>query len=321
MPYVAAFRDYEYKRELLDWVNKRIAPYELKAENFGESFADPHIFCGLVKSFESDDVDLAKVSATTAVGDVNSAMDISEKKIGVPRSLAPEQMITKHPNEQKVMQYIAEFREKERQRELLNWLNERVGVYDVKAEDFDKSFKDPKVICGLVKSFENDAVSMNIEAKKAVQAVDKALKVGKDRIGVEPTATGAKILGNPNAAENIQYVAEMREKDRLRELLKWLNVKIAPFGQKAENFHSSFQNPKVLNALVKHFEPREIANINTITEATALKDLTRAMDVAADKVGVDPIMTPEQMLHSPQESDVADYVADRKSTRLNSSHT
>lgn len=86
------------------------------------------------------------------------------------------------------MEYAKDLRQEDRSRELLKWLNVKLDVHGLSAQDFDTSFKDPKIVCGLVKCFADKEIDLSrIGEGKEVEEVSRAMSVGERKCKVAPT--------------------------------------------------------------------------------------------------------------------------------------
>lgn len=309
MSFMSALQDYDHKKSLLDWVNSKVAPAGLEANDFTSSFQDPKLLNGVVKAFLSDDINLSKVSAKTAVKDIRNAMTLAEKKLNIAPSISPAAMVD-GVEEQACMEYMQAFRDRKSQADLLQWLNNRINVYESDAKDFQESFKDAKVTCSLIKSFHPTLVDLTkLNGSDNMEVLAQSMSIAQQHMNVKPTIDAETMLNNPRSEDIVKYVADFREEERKRSLLDWLNEKIQPYDQHAINFDVDFKNPKVLSALVKSFCPRDIHMDNIRSQDTS-RDIEKAMDIAEESLGVDRNMTAKQMAEAPVAQAVADYIAD-----------
>lgn len=308
MCYVERFREEEQIQDLLNWLNTRIESYGLHAKDFEDSFTDPAILNGLVKSFEEDKIDLTKVSQDTAADDVQHAMDVGKQFIGVVPTLTAEQLV-QAPERRKVCKYVQAFRDKAKERELLAWVNSRILPYSLSAADFSDSFRNTKIASALIKSFEPDAIDLTSVKGDRESELKDAFAVGKEKLKAHPTVTPADMIAGADKNDVIEYCADLREAARLRALLEWLNERIATYGLEAVDFHDSFKNPKVVAALVKSFVGSEI-NLDTIglNAKNAAADANGVMGVAQTKLEIAQTVTGEEMVTFPNETNNSNYV-------------
>jgi hypothetical protein len=307
--YLEALRAFEKQGPLLDWVNAKVAPFNVEVDNFSESFCSGKVLGALIKSFVPSSADPAAMGPATALADVLTAMATGFAKLGVPtpEGLSPEGMVS-GAAEEVVMAYMDAFRSKEREGELLEWLNSQIGAYEVHAENFNESFSNPEVLCALVKAFEPKAVDLSTAtADNAEAAVNAAMAVAEEKLGVVSVADASALLDG--GEEAIQFVEKVREEARKKALLEWLNTKLRSFGVSAANFSEDFRDPKVVCGLVKAFEPKEV-NLDNVTASSAVRELGKALEVAEETLGVAQTLEPKQLLDGADSSAVVDYVAD-----------
>jgi filamin len=98
------------KQELLDWVNKQIAPYEHipQAKNFTDSWQDGKILSALTDSLSPGVCETKGLS--DPLRDCQNAMNVAEKQYAIPQLVDAADMV-RHPDEHSNMTYIACFRD------------------------------------------------------------------------------------------------------------------------------------------------------------------------------------------------------------------
>jgi hypothetical protein len=100
------------KQELLEWVNKQIAPYEKlgigPAEDFTKSWQDGKILSALADSLKPGLIDCKNLK--NPLGDTTKAMAASEKEFNIPQLVDAADMVH-NPDEHSNMTYISYFRD------------------------------------------------------------------------------------------------------------------------------------------------------------------------------------------------------------------
>jgi len=98
------------KQELLDWVNRQIAPYEHipQAKNFTDSWQDAKILSALVDSLKPGVCDTKGL--TEPLRDTQRAMDVAQREYQIPQLVDAGDMVMR-PDEHSNMTYIACFRD------------------------------------------------------------------------------------------------------------------------------------------------------------------------------------------------------------------
>lgn len=97
------------KEGLLLWCQRKTAPYKnVNVQNFHLSFKDGLAFCALIHRHRPDLIDYAKLSKDNPLENLNTAFDVAEKYLDIPRMLDPEDFInTAKPDERAVMTYVS----------------------------------------------------------------------------------------------------------------------------------------------------------------------------------------------------------------------
>lgn len=109
-------KDSGVKRELLDWVNAQIKPYERKIKNFKDDWKDPTILNALADSLQPGLVEMDMISGgdgdeATRTKDIGDAMEKAERHFAIPQIIDPADMALL-PDELSVMTYVSYFRDK-----------------------------------------------------------------------------------------------------------------------------------------------------------------------------------------------------------------
>lgn len=99
------------KEGLLLWCQRKTAPYKnVNVQNFHMSFKDGLAFCALIHRHRPELIDYNKLSRENALENLNTAFDVAEKHLNIPRMLDAEDMITSvKPDERCVMAYISSY--------------------------------------------------------------------------------------------------------------------------------------------------------------------------------------------------------------------
>ncbi|ESO93528.1 hypothetical protein LOTGIDRAFT_189716 [Lottia gigantea] len=99
------------KEGLLLWCQRKTAPYKnVNVQNFHLSFKDGLAFCALIHRHRPDLIDYHKLSKENPLENLNTAFDIAEKYLDIPRMLDPEDMVNSaKPDERSVMAYVSSY--------------------------------------------------------------------------------------------------------------------------------------------------------------------------------------------------------------------
>jgi hypothetical protein len=235
----------EREGALLGWLNNQIVAYDVQAEKF----TDPKALCSLVKSFQPRAVDLSTFTPDNSEAALRDAMAVAQVKLGVTPVEDLSAILADSGDDDAIL-FVEDVREQARKKELLNWLNSKLRPFGVVAASFDDAFSEPKVLCGLVKAFapqRNNFDSVTFE--DAVRELGIALEVAETKLGIG----SMELLAGADADAVADYVSDFREFERREGLLSWLDGRIAPYGLKAADFETAFQDPRVFGALVRFF--------------------------------------------------------------------
>lgn len=99
------------KEGLLLWCQRKTAPYKnVNVQNFHLSFKDGLAFCALIHRHRPDLIDYNKLSKDNPLQNLNTAFDVAEKYLDIPRMLDPEDMTnTAMPDERAIMTYVSSY--------------------------------------------------------------------------------------------------------------------------------------------------------------------------------------------------------------------
>ncbi|XP_045187151.1 alpha-actinin, sarcomeric-like isoform X1 [Mercenaria mercenaria] len=99
------------KEGLLLWCQRKTAPYKnVNVQNFHLSFKDGLAFCALIHRHRPDLIDYRSLSKDNPLENLNTAFDVAEKHLDIPRMLDPEDMVNSvKPDERSVMAYVSSY--------------------------------------------------------------------------------------------------------------------------------------------------------------------------------------------------------------------
>ncbi|RUS72991.1 hypothetical protein EGW08_019239 [Elysia chlorotica] len=99
------------KEGLLLWCQRKTAPYKnVNVQNFHLSWKDGLAFCALIHRHRPELLDYYKLSRENPLENLNTAFDIAEKHLDIPRMLDPEDMVNSaKPDERSVMAYVSSY--------------------------------------------------------------------------------------------------------------------------------------------------------------------------------------------------------------------
>ncbi|XP_060555336.1 alpha-actinin, sarcomeric-like isoform X1 [Ruditapes philippinarum] len=99
------------KEGLLLWCQRKTAPYKnVNVQNFHLSWKDGLAFCALIHRHRPELLDFYKLSRDNPLENLNTAFDVAEKHLDIPRMLDPEDMVNSvKPDERSVMAYVSSY--------------------------------------------------------------------------------------------------------------------------------------------------------------------------------------------------------------------
>jgi len=99
------------KEGLLLWCQRKTAPYKnVNVQNFHMSWKDGLAFCALIHRHRPDLIDYSRLSRDNPIENLNTAFDVAEKYLDIPRMLDAEDMVNSiKPDERSVMAYVSSY--------------------------------------------------------------------------------------------------------------------------------------------------------------------------------------------------------------------
>lgn len=95
------------KLEVMNWCNKRLAPYGLEVKNFTDDWKDGYLFAAIVASQYPDQLDFSTCSRDDATSNMEKAFTVADHYLEVNRLLDPSDVIA-NPDEKSIVAYVGE---------------------------------------------------------------------------------------------------------------------------------------------------------------------------------------------------------------------
>ncbi|XP_017686174.1 PREDICTED: alpha-actinin-1 isoform X6 [Lepidothrix coronata] len=99
------------KEGLLLWCQRKTAPYKnVNIQNFHISWKDGLGFCALIHRHRPELIDYGKLRKDDPLNNLNTAFDVAEKYLDIPKMLDAEDIVgTARPDEKAIMTYVSSF--------------------------------------------------------------------------------------------------------------------------------------------------------------------------------------------------------------------
>uniref|UniRef100_A0A915EMN4 Spectrin beta chain n=1 Tax=Ditylenchus dipsaci TaxID=166011 RepID=A0A915EMN4_9BILA len=96
------------KEALLLWCQRKTVGYpNVKIDNFTSSWRNGMAFSALIHSHRPELIDFNTINPQDAIGNLNNAFDIAEKKLDIARLLDAEDVVVSHPDEKSIVTYVS----------------------------------------------------------------------------------------------------------------------------------------------------------------------------------------------------------------------
>ncbi|CAG7726205.1 unnamed protein product [Allacma fusca] len=129
------------RRILLQWVQELIKrdSHRQQVTNFGSDWRDGNAFLSVINSIQPNTVDPQSLKSSTNRTRLETAFNIAEKELNIPKLLDPEDVDVPKPDEKSIMTYVAQFLHRQSNEPqsdfdlitqyfdgLITWLNQKI---------------------------------------------------------------------------------------------------------------------------------------------------------------------------------------------------
>uniref|UniRef100_A0A8C9WFJ7 Actinin, alpha 1 n=1 Tax=Scleropages formosus TaxID=113540 RepID=A0A8C9WFJ7_SCLFO len=230
------------KEGLLLWCQRKTAPYKnVNIQNFHISWKDGLGFCALIHRHRPELIDYGKLRKDDPMTNLNTAFDVAERYLDIPRMLDAEDIVgTARPDEKAIMTYVSSFYHAfsgaqkllEWIRRTIPWLENRVpentmAAMQQKLEDFRdyrRLHKPPKVQekCQLEINFNTLQTKLRLSNRPAFMPSEGKMvsDISNAWSGLEGAEKGYEewLLNEIRRLERLDHLAEkFRQKATIHE--------------------------------------------------------------------------------------------------------
>jgi len=189
------------------------------------------------------------------------------------------------------------------------WLNDYLKVRGMTITDLKKDFKDGVLLVNLMEIISGKSLGRyNKHPKISYQKLEN-LQIALDFIkgeGIKLVNIGAGDLADGNLRLILGLVWTLiiryeikgghdNEKNAIDDLLKWVQSKIPEYN--ITGFTQDWNDGRAVCGLVDALRPGLIPNHRSMDPANRLQNATTGINTAFARMGVDPLILPEEMTH------------------------
>ena len=176
---------------------------------------------------------------------------------------------------------------------MLNWVNTLIPEHNV--TNFSSDWNSGLALCALVDRIQPGLCPHHATLKpsNSLENCTLGMQLATDSLDI-PQIIKPEVLNNQNVDETIVMTyLSMFCKPSMNQLLGWVKSKIPH--QNVTNFKTDWNNGINLAAFIDAISPGLFPNWSSLDPHNALDNLTRAMNIAEQKLGVKPVLKPHEM--------------------------
>ena len=197
---------------------------------------------------------------------------------------------------------------------MLNWLNTLIP--ELKVANFSTDWNNGLALCALVDRIKPGLCPHHATLKPSngLENCELGMELAKEGLDI-PMIIKPMHLSHPDVDEMsvMTYISYFCN-PAIKQLLEWIKSKI-PY-QNISNFKTDWNNGINLAALIEAVSPGLFPDWSTLDPHDALNNLTRAMDLAEQQLGVEPVLKPDEMADpSVDELNVVTYLSRFKNAK------
>uniref|UniRef100_A0AAZ3Q7T3 Actinin alpha 3b n=1 Tax=Oncorhynchus tshawytscha TaxID=74940 RepID=A0AAZ3Q7T3_ONCTS len=256
------------KEGLLLWCQRKTAPYRnVNVQNFHISWKDGLALCALIHRHRPDLIDYSKLKKDDPIGNLNTAFEVAEKYLDIPKMLDAEDIVnTPKPDEKAIMTYVSCFYHAfagaeqllEWIRKTIPWLENRTAEHHMRAmqqkledfRDYRRVHKPPRVQekCQLEINFNTLQTKLRLSNRPAFMPSEGKM--------VSDIANAWKGLEQVEKGYEEWLLTEIRRLERLDHLAE-------KFKQKC-SLHQSWTSGKEELLSMKDYESASLMEIRAL---------------------------------------------------------
>lgn len=228
------------KGALLEWVRKRIAPYNVPVNDFDRSWQDAKALAALTDSLKPGVIPPSSLSKD-AEFEVNRAMDIAQSDFNIPKIMDPQDLVN-YPDELSIMTYVSYFRDYAVAQEQLQ--AESLKLEEERRRNRADPSKTTAEGPGLIGGVTQEPALFTVYARNYY---GEPLKVGGETFTIEVktedgSAVEAAITDKKDGTYNVAYLPLVPQKYIITVALDGAKIKDAPFTVAIEGANAATSN-------------------------------------------------------------------------------